>query len=377
LDFQLSDEQQAFADLARQILEDGASHERMREIEAQDGPRFDPELWSSVAQSGLLGICIPETYGGAEQGFFELALVIEQIGRTAAPIPLFESIVLGALPLMQFGSEDQKKSLLPDVAEGKQILTAALVEDLADPFQPTTRATAQADGWRITGRKICVPAGQVATRILIPVTLDDDRVAVFIVDAAAAGVTLEPLDTTSGQPEASILLEDVSVGRGDLLGSVDDGAKIIEWTRQRATSAQCSLALGVCEEALRLTAEFTTSRKQFGEPIATFQAVGQRQADAYVDTEAIRLTSWQAAWRLAAGLDAVDAVAVAKYWASLGGQRVVHTAVHQHGGMGVDRDYPLHRHFLYAKQLELSLGGATHQLLKIGKMLADTPVSVG
>lgn len=375
MDFQLNDEQQAFADLARQILEEGASHERMREIEAQEGPRFDPELWASVAESGLLGICIPEIYGGAEQGFFELGLVIEQIGRTAAPIPLLESIVLGALPLMEFGSEDQKKSLLPDVSEGKQILTAALVEDLADPLQPQTRATAHAEGWQISGRKICVPAGQIATRILVPASLDDGRVGLFIVDPATAGVTIEALQTTGGLPEASITLENVSIGGGDLLGSAEDGATIIEWMRERATAAQCCLALGVCEEALRLTAEFTKSRKQFGEPIATFQAVGQRQADAYVDTEAIRLTSWQASWRIGAGMPAADAVAVAKYWAAMGGQRVVHTAVHQHGGMGVDKDYPLHRHFLYAKQIELSLGGTTQQLMKIGKMLADTPVS--
>jgi alkylation response protein AidB-like acyl-CoA dehydrogenase len=375
VEFRLNDEQQAFSDLARQILEEGATHERMREIEAQDGPRFDPELWTSVAQSGLLGICIPESYGGGEQGFFELGLVVEQIGRTAAPIPLLESIVLGALPLMQFGSEDQKKSLLPDTAEGKQILTAALVEDLADPLEPLTRASTKGDGWQISGRKICVPAGQIATRVLVPATLDDDRVGVFVVDPTAAGVTVEPLETTGDQPEASITLEGVSVGAGDLLGAAGDGVKIIEWIRERANAAQCCLALGVCEEALRLTAEYTTSRKQFGEPIATFQAVGQRQADAYVDTEAIRLTAWQACWRLGAGMDASDAVAVAKYWAAMGGQRVVHTAVHQHGGMGVDRDYPLHRHFLYAKQLELSLGGTTQQLLKIGKMLADTPVA--
>ncbi len=165
----------------------------------------------------------------------------------------------------------------------------------------------------------------------------------------------------------------VRVEPQDLLGNAANGGQILAFIRQRGTAALCSLALGVCQEAVRLTADYTTSREQFGSAIATFQAVGQRQADAYVDTEAIRLTSWQAAWRIANDMDAADQVAVAKYWASSGGQRVVHSAVHLHGGMGVDRDYPLHRHFLYAKQIELSLGGTTRQLLQIGKMLAETP----
>ena len=127
---------------------------------------------------------------------------------------------------------------------------------------------------------------------------------------------------------------------------------------------------GLAAEAVRITGEYTTSREQFGRPIATFQAVGQRAADAYVDAQAIRLTMLQAAWRLANDAPADREVAVAKYYASLGGHRVVHAAAHLHGGMGVDRDYPLHRYFLLAKQLELTLGGASRQLVALGGILA-------
>ena len=161
----------------------------------------------------------------------------------------------------------------------------------------------------------------------------------------------------------------------DVLGSAENGAEILEWTVERATAALCAITVGVCEEAVRMTAEYTKTREQFDRPIATFQAVGQRAADAYIDTEAIRLTAWQAVWRLAEELPAAAEVAVAKFWAAEGGQRVVHAAQHLHGGMGVDRDYPLHRYFLWAKVLELSLGGTTPQLLKLGKILADEPVS--
>ena len=148
------------------------------------------------------------------------------------------------------------------------------------------------------------------------------------------------------------------------------------WIVQRGTAGLCALAVGICEEALRMTAEYTKTREQFDRPIATFQAVGQRAADAYIDTEAVRLTAWQAIWRLSEELPAAAEVAVAKFWTAEGGQRVVHAAQHLHGGMGVDRDYPLHRYFLWAKVIELTLGGTTSQLLKLGKILADEPVAV-
>jgi len=371
VDFAFTDEQTAFADLAAQILGDGTAPERLRAIEDRDGPRFDAELWKRVAESGLLSIAIPEAYGGAEQSFFELALVVEQVGRTTAPIPLLETLVLGALPVAEFGSENQKQAILPAVAEGRMILTAALVEDQTDPQRPATRAETMGDGLALHGKKVCVPAGEIADRVLVPASLDDGRVVICLVDPSASGVRVEALTTTSGQPEASLTLEGVAVAAGDVLGDADRGAEILNWIRERGTAALCSLSLGVSAEALRLTSEYTKERKQFDQPIAMFQAVGQRQADAYVDTETVRLTSWQAASRLGEGLPASEEIAVAKYWASFAGQRVVHTAVHQHGGMGVDRDYPLHRYFLYAKQLELQLGGASHQLRKLGKMLAD------
>ena len=371
MNFSPSEDHQAFAGLAAQILTASASHERLRTVEAGDGPRFDRALWQEMVEAGLVSIAIPEAYGGAGQGFFELSGIIEEIGRRTAPVPFLETTVLGALPIAKFGSEAQKQALLPLAARGEYILTAALVEDLADPERPTTRAEPDGDGFRLHGRKICVPAGQIAHRVLVPARGPGGETLIFIVDPAVEGVGTEPLLTTSGQPEASLELEGVRVGEDDRLGAAGSGSEVLNWIRERATAALCSLALGVCEEALRLTADYTKARKQFGQPLATFQAVGQRQADAYVDTEGVRLTAWQAAWRISADLPASEAVAVAKYWAATAGQRVVHSAAHLHGGMGVDRDYPLHRYFLYAKQIELSLGGSSYQLRSLGKMLAQ------
>jgi hypothetical protein len=157
---------------------------------------------------------------------------------------------------------------------------------------------------------------------------------------------------------------------GDGGGAGASGGDLVEWLRTTATIGRCALQLGVLEQALAMTAEHARTRVQFDRPIATFQAVAQRLADAYVDVEAVRLTLWQAAWRVAEGLPAGAEVATAKFWAADAGHRVAHTAVHIHGGMGIDMDHPLHRYFLAAKRNEFELGGATAQLLRLGALLA-------
>ena len=219
----------------------------------------------------------------------------------------------------------------------------------------------------------------MADAILVPATCQTaDGAAtgpgVFIVERGADGVTLTRQTTTTGRPEAIVELDGVRVGADRLVGEGADGAAVIDCITEFATTALCIEEAGVCASALELTAEYTKTRVQFEKPIATFQAVGQRAADAYVDTEAIRLTAWQAAARLAAGLPASSEVAIAKYWAAEGGQRVVHAASHLHGGVGVDRDYPLHRYFLLTRQIELTLGGANESLRRLGRILADEPV---
>jgi alkylation response protein AidB-like acyl-CoA dehydrogenase len=371
MDFSYSDEQQAILELARQILSDGTSQERLRQVERGGAPRFDRELWARLAGAGLLGTAIAEEYGGSGLSFLEVAGIAEQVGRTVAPVPFLETVVLGVLPLAAFGSPGLCAAWLPRVAKGGAVLTAALAEPEGDPLRPATRARRQGEGLRLSGTKLCVPAAPVADALLVPASLEGGGLAVALVGADAPGLRITPLLTTSGQPEARVDFADVAVPAGDVLADGAQGAEVVAWMLEREAAALASLALGVCEEALRLTAEYAKTRKQFGQPIAMFQAVGHRAADAYIDTEGIRLTALQAAWRLSEGLPAATQVAAAAHWACAAGQRVVHAAQHLHGGIGVDKEYPLHRHFLYAKQLELTLGGSTRQLLRLGNLLAD------
>ena len=370
MDFSFSEEHQAVGDLARQILTDQVTNERLKEVEAgHEG--IDRRTWSELAKANLLGVALPEDVGGSGLGFLAAAVLLYEIGRTVAPVPVLPSIVMAALPIAEWGTDQQKRQLLPPAIAGDTILTAALVEDGTDIAHPTTTATHDTQGIRLDGTKICVPAGPLADHILVSAwDANSDRPQIFIVPATAPGVTIVPEETTSHQPEARVELRDVHVEPTDALGQPQDD--VLTWITERATAAICAMTAGVCEQAVRMTAEYTKTREQFDKVIATFQAVGQRAADAYIDTEAVRLTAWQAAWRLHAGMPAASEVAVAKFWAADGGQRAVHAAQHLHGGIGVDRDYPLHRYFLWAKHLELMLGGATSQLLSLGAILAAT-----
>ena len=372
MDFSFTEEQQAISELAGQILEGSLTDERLREM-SRTGEYTDDATWTELAKANLLGICLPEDVGGSGLGFVELCLILEQVGRRAAPVPVLATLALGAMPLAAWASPEIRHRYLPAVVSGDAVLTAALVEAGTDPRRPGTTAGPDGAAWRLDGVKVCVPAGLEAAAILVPAQTPLGEVMVFAVDASAPGLDPQRQDTTTGIPEARMELSGVKVSAVDRLGAEGQGAEVLDWMLDRATVATCATTVGVCEQALAMTAEYTKNRKQFDKVIATFQAVGQRAADAYIDTEAVRLTAWQAAWRLAEGLPSSESVAVAKFWAADGGQRVVHAAQHLHGGIGVDRDYPLHRYFLWAKQLELTLGGATAQLVRLGAMLAADP----
>ncbi len=373
MDFAYGDEEQALIDLAAQIFREKAGHAQLRELERHPGPRFDRALWQALAEAGLLGTAVPEAHGGAGLGFLELSALLEQAGRAAAPVPLFETLVLGALPIARFAPPGLAARWLPGVACGEVVLTAGLLEAQADPRKPVTAAKRSGRGWRLRGAKVCVPAAALASRILVPARAGRKDVVIALVDPAAAGVRLTPLRTTSGRPESRLELDGVRVGAEEVVVGPEGGNEALEWLIEHATAAQAATAVGLCSAALELTADYVKTRKQFDQPIAMFQAVAHRAADAYIDVEAIRLTALQACWRLSEGLPASAEVALAKFWAAEAGQRVVAAAQHLHGGIGVDREYPLHRYYLHAKELELALGGASAQLERIGELLAESP----
>ena len=378
MDFNQDEAALELAGLARKILTDRLTAERLRAAEAGDG--FDPALWADLAGAGILSAALPESLDGAGLGLLAQCSVLTELGRAVAPVPYLPSIMLGAGALARFGTGEQQRRWAVPAARGEVVLTAALAEeDGDDPRAPSATAEPAtgeptagepgAGGWVLSGVKTTVPAAPLADLMLVPAATPP-HVTVFLVTPADEGVTVQPQRVTGGSA-GRVMLDGVRLGADRVLGTPAAGREIAGWLLDHATVGLCALQLGVVERALEMTAEYARNRVQFGKPIGGFQAVAQRLADGYIDVEAVRLTMWQAAWQLSAGLRSDTAIATAKFWAADAGHRVAHTAVHVHGGVGIDMDYPLHRYFVAAKSCEFTLGGATAQLRRIGTALAS------
>lgn len=359
MDFTPTDAQRDLAKLTREILADGT-----------------PDPWLDLARAGVLAAALPLGAGGDGYGVLERASVLVELGRAAAPLPYLPSIATAAAAIARFGTDEQVERWAGPAGQGAPILTAAL--EAADPF----RVARENGRWVVSGAATAVPAPS-ADLFLVPA-----GASVFLVEPGDAGVTVETQEVLGGPGAGWLTLDAVALADDRLLGSSPSptapggfaadgfgapGGEVGAWLRAHATVGACAAQLGVTERALEMTAEYARTRVQFGRPIGSFQAVAQRLADAYIDVEAIRLTMWQAAWRLSEDLPCAAEIATAKFWAADGGHRVAHAAVHVHGGVGIDLDGEAHRYFTSAKRFEFLHGGATEQALHIGRALAAEP----
>jgi acyl-CoA dehydrogenase len=371
MDFSLSEEQQELAGLAARILDDRMDLQHLKERDRSDD-WYDLDTWREFAKANILGIAIPESAGGLGLGYLDLCMVLREVGRNVAPLPMIPTLVSGALPIAKFGS-DAQQAILSKVAAGDVLLTAALTEYGAEPDEPAvTTASRDGDAWVLHGVKTGVVGADSAELMIVPAKVGDG-VGMFLVSPRAKGVGVTRQAVMNHEPFAEVRFDGVRVGDDALLGSIEQGREILAFTLNRTIVAICAVVAGVADKALHLTAQYTTERKQFDRQIGTFQAVGQRMADCYIEDQAIELTMLQAATHLDEGRDDPLEVATAKFWAAEGGNHIAHAALHIHGGISIDVDFPIHRYFLWLKRYEFTLGSATPELLTLGRVLADTP----
>jgi alkylation response protein AidB-like acyl-CoA dehydrogenase len=362
MDFAFTDDQVALQNLAHEILSEQVTSEHLKSLEAAGiSSVFDAKLWKQLAEAGLTGIAVPEEHGGAGLGFLDLAVIFDEIGRAVAPVPAVPTLVTAYV--LAKSAPDAIGFALPGVAAGDTVLTTAF-GDVAD-----VTASESGGSFVLDGEANFVAYGAIADIVVVPVSAGG-RTALALVPKNAPGVTVTEQHTTNHQPQAALTFAGVQLDGSQV---ITDAGEIYADLVRHATAALSMVVAGVVAEALKMTARHTSEREQFGKKIASFQAVGQRAADAYIDAEMIRLTALQAIWRLSEGWPADEEIAIAKYWAGDGGMRAMHACQHLHGGLGVDLDYPLHRYFIWCKQIEHELGTPTRQLLSLGAMLAATP----
>jgi 3-oxocholest-4-en-26-oyl-CoA dehydrogenase beta subunit len=364
MDFSTTEAAHDLGGLVDTIVDAVCTPEHQRELDGLD-QRFDRELWRKLIDADILSSASASSLGGDGFGVLEQVAVLVALGHQLAAVPYLESVVLAAGALARFGSGELQQSWGVPAVSGEKILTVALDGEMGEGPVQATRA---GDGYRLTGTRTQVGYGPAADAFLVPAETDSGT-AVFLVAADDPGVSVTALQTTGLGSVGHLALEGTEVNAGLRVG----GGDVAVWLGTVATLGRSAFQLGVLERGLQLTAEYARTREQFDRPIGSFQAVGQRLADGYIDVKGLRLTLTQAAWRVSEDIPADIDVASAAFWAADAGHRVAHTIVHVHGGVGVDTDHPVHRYFLAAKETEFALGGATGQLRRIGRELAETP----
>ena len=364
MDFTTTEAAHDLGGLVDTIVDAVCTPEHQRELDGLD-QRFDRKLWRKLIDADILSSAAPASLGGDGFGVLEQVAILVALGHQLAAVPYLESVVLAAGALARFGSADLQQDWAVPAVGGEKILTVALAGEMGEGPVQAARA---GDGYRLTGTRTLVGFGPAADAFLVPAETDSGT-AIFLVAAEDAGVNVTALETTGLGSVGHLALDGVEVDDARKVG----GAEAAVWLETLAALGRTAFQLGVLERGLQLTAEYARTREQFDRPIGSFQAVAQRLADGYIDVKGLRLTLTQAAWRASEDLPAEIDVASAAFWAADAGHRVAHTIVHVHGGVGVDTDHPVHRYFLAAKEIEFALGGATGQLRRIGRELAETP----
>lgn len=365
MNLSFTEEQEMLRRSARSFLAEKFPKKLIKELEESE-LGYSPEIWKEMAELGWIGLPFPEKYGGAGMTFLDLAVLLEEMGRAAMPGPYFSTVVLGGFPLLDLGREEQKAQHLPKLASGQAIFTLALTEADGQYSAASikTKAEPSGDGWVISGTKLFVPDAQVADwLILVARTKEggtpEEGLTFFLVEAKSPGVNVTPLKTLADKL-CEVEFDEVKVPGENLLGELDGGWAEVRRIIDRAAVAKCCEMVGGLSQVLDMTVDYAKERKQFGRPIGSFQIIQHYCADMFTDLEGLRLSTYQAAWKISEGLPCAEEIAVAKAWAAQAGERVISLAHQVHGAIGVTIEYDLHYYTRRLKAAQLSFGGVDY-----------------
>lgn len=369
MDFALTEEQALLRDTTRELLGRSYDTEKRNAVTATERG-WSPQVWKQFAELGLLGLSFAEDDGGMGAGPVETAAVLTEIGRRLAPEPVLDAVLVPGGLISDGGSAEQRRWLLPAVAEGTTLLAFAHAEPATrwPATEITTTAARQGDSWVLTGTKNPVPHGDCADVLLVSAALPDGGVGLFLLGAGARGATRKNYATHDGLRAAQLELQDAIA---DPLGAGGDAAALIEAAQVRAQAALCAEAVGAMEETLRLTTEYLEARKQFGVPLAKFQTLTQRAADMYVSLELARSMSLYATMSLADGV--VDSLIASRAKLQIGrsARHIGQEAIQMHGGIGMTAEYPVGHYVSRLTAIEHTLGASTDHLRVLAAAVAD------
>lgn len=366
MDLGLNETQQMLKNSAREFLQAECPDTYVRAME-EDARGYTPDMWQKIAEQGWLGLIFPEEYGGVGLTYLDLSVLLEEMGRALLPGPFFSTIVMGGMAIMDAGTDEQKRRLLPQICDGQHIVTLALTEPSArwDAAGIQTTAAQNAVGaWTLNGTKLFVPNAHVAdTYIVAARTGDAERdITLFFVPGDADGVTQTLLKTIASDRQSEITLNGVSLPAEAALGEVNKGWDTIEKVLAWGAIGKCAEMVGGAEQVLEMTVEYAKQRTQFGRPIGSFQAIQHHCANMATDVEGSRYITYQAAWLLSEGEAAVQEVAMAKAWVSDAYRRICALGHQCHGAIGFTKEHNMQLYSRRAKAAELAFGDTDFHL---------------
>jgi len=364
----LTEEQELLRSTAREFVAEHSPVKELRRLRDSNDPvGFSRELWAQMAELGWAGIVLPEELGGADLGFAELGIVLEECGRTLTATPFVSTVLLGANALLLAGSATQKKELLHAVAKGQLVLAFALQEGPHHaPYQVATSAASTRDGYKLDGRKTFVQDGHVADQLVVVARTagkpgERDGLALFLVPKNARGLSITRTTMVDGRNSANVELRGVEVDKSALIGAAGRGADVLDPLLDRATIGLSAELLGTISEAFERTVTYLKTRKQFGVPIGSFQALKHRAAEMFTQVELSRSIVLDALRAIDEKRPDVPVLAsVAKARVSDTAHLVGNEAVQMHGGIGVTDEEEIGLFLKRARVAELTLGDAAY-----------------
>ena len=354
----LTEEQIMLRDMARQFISRNAPVRRIRELR-ESQLKYSPELWTQMAGLGLVGVNIPEPYGGTGMGFFELALVIEEMGRQIMPEPMLSTIVLGAQALMLSENSEICHRWLSRIATGNAVVSVAFREEHSrfDLFDVKTSAEKTDTGWRLSGAKVQVLDAEKANLLLVPAATDDGQLIIIALDPSLGGVEITPQSRVDSRGAAIVRLDGVEVRDDTQLVPASDSRGLLAEVYERATVAWSAEMLGAGQQAFEITLEYLQERVQFGVPIGSFQALQHRAARMFIAVETARSAVWAAAWAVdnaPARLAMLASLAKAKCNEML--VHVTNEGVQMFGGVGMTDEYDIGLYMKRARAAAATFG---------------------
>jgi len=378
MDLDYSEEQQMLRETVRRLCEECAPLSIVRELE--DDPAGYPEpLWRQMGELGLVGLTLPETYGGAGLSVLDAAVLYEEFGRALSPSPHFASAVMAGGVLCRGGSEQRKSEWLPRIASGEAIVTPAWLEPKGGfgPAGVRLRATASGDAYSLSGVKWHVPFAASAARLLVLARSGprDEDIGLFLVDPKAPGVTLRQQYTIGSGTQYEVVFDNVPVAAADRIGAEGEGWTIWDEVMHDGIILLAAQAMGGARRALEITVQYAREREQFDKPLGAFQAIAHDLADACTAIDGGTTLVYEAAWARASGRSARRLAPMAKQFACQTYRDVTASCVQIHGGYGFSLDYDIQLYFRRAKEMQLSWWDARYleELIATDVLDGDLP----